>query len=309
MAHGAAALGAMTLAGCATTARRGGAAYPGYVDAHSHIWTPDTERFPLGPWITKAEMDPASFTAEQLLAVAEPAGVQRVVIIQHAPYYGDNNAYLLDCCKRYPGRFSVVAIVEERRNDLADHLRALKRQGVRGVRIGPTRYADRSMVADPMNWLNAPTMRRLWTLATDLDLVLCPLIGAEFLPTLEPMLADFPRTTIAIDHFGHAHADRPDELRALTQLARHERVHVKVSAFYKFGDRKPPYDDVAPLIHAVADAFGPRRMLWGSDCPYQLLNGNNYADAVALVESGLDFLDAPARDAILRDTAARLFFS
>ena len=309
LAAGGAALGLLALKGCQTSGHDGPLPRAGYIDAHSHVWSPQTDRFPLGPWITKEKMEPASFTAEELLAVAEPCGVRQVVLIQHAPYYGDDNAYLIDCARRFPGRFSIVAIVEERRNDLAEHLRSLKRLGVRGIRIGPGRHADRSLVKEPIHWLKATAMRKLWTLATDEGLILCPLMDAPFLPTLEPMLRDFPGTKIALDHFGHALTNMPDELATLLALARYPRVHVKVSGFYKFGDRKAPYDDLAPLIKQVTEAFGSDRLLWGSDCPYQIQAGNNYRDAVALIESGLDFLDASARRAILHDTARRLFFS
>ncbi len=308
LALGTAAIGGLALTGCKNTDRRAPSARTGYIDAHSHIWTPDTKRFPLGPWITPDKMEPASFTAEQLLATAEPCGVDRVVLIQHAPYYGDDHSYLIHCAKIFPGRFSIVAMVDERRSDLGEHLRHLKQQGVRGIRIGPSRYADRTLVKEPLHWLKAPAMRKLWALAADEGLLLCPLLNAEQLPTLDPMLNEFPNTKIVIDHFGHADAEKPAELQALLKLAEHRQVHVKVSGFYKFGDRKAPYEDLAPLIKHVVKAYTPGRLLWGSDCPYQLQNGNDYKSAVALIESGLDFLDAPARQAILRDNAQRLFF-
>lgn len=302
-------MSAWVLSGCQRTVAPKPVVGNGYIDAHSHLWTADTVRFPLGSWITPDKMEPPSFTAEQLLEIAVPCGVDRVVIIQHAPYYGADNTYLLDCAKRFPGRFSIVAIVDERQNELADQLSQLKRDGVRGLRIGPTRYADRTLVKEPNNWLKAAAMRRLWTLATEQDLILCPLISAEYLPTLEPMLTEFPDTRIVIDHFGHADADKPDELQALLKLARHRNVHVKASGFYKFGDRKAPYDDLSQILRHVTDTFGPHRVLWGSDCPYQIQNDNTYQAAITLIESGLDFLDAAARMAILRDNAARLFFN
>ncbi|HSI35842.1 MAG TPA: amidohydrolase family protein, partial [Tepidisphaeraceae bacterium] len=305
------AIGALGTAGCTLTGARptagaAGNTLTGYVDAHSHVWTPDTARFSLARWATRAQMDPPSFTAEELLALAKPHGVDRVVLIQHGPLYGDDNAYLLDCFTRFPGRFAVVAMADERRPDLADHLRELKRAGVRGLRIVPDRHVDRTPVKDPARWLEAPAMRALWSHATDLGLVICPLVSAQYLPSLDPMLAEFSATTVAVDHFGHAEA--PDALPHLLKLARHPRAHVKVSGFYKFGDRTAPYDDLAPLIRRVADAFGPTRLLWGSDCPYQLRNGNTYADAVSLIARGLDFLTPADRTALLRDTAERLFF-
>ena len=49
------------------------AALEPYIDAHSHIWTPDVAHYPLAAGFTVADMKPPSFTAEELLAHL-PAG-------------------------------------------------------------------------------------------------------------------------------------------------------------------------------------------------------------------------------------------
>ncbi|MBM3869644.1 MAG: hypothetical protein FJ392_01605 [Verrucomicrobia bacterium] len=74
------------MAGCATTeatSRRG------FVDAHVHVWTPDTNAFPLAPGYQVSAMQPPSFTPEELLALARPHGVTRVVLIQMSFYRFD----------------------------------------------------------------------------------------------------------------------------------------------------------------------------------------------------------------------------
>ena len=45
-----------------------------YIDAHSHIWTPDVAHYPLAEGFAVADMKPPSFTAEELLAICRPAG-------------------------------------------------------------------------------------------------------------------------------------------------------------------------------------------------------------------------------------------
>ena len=45
------------------------------IDAHCHIWTPDVAHYPLAEGFQVADMKPASFTAEELLALCRPAGV------------------------------------------------------------------------------------------------------------------------------------------------------------------------------------------------------------------------------------------
>lgn len=282
--------------------------FPGDIDAHSHVWSNDLKRYPLGPWAKPADMKPASFSAEEFLAIARASGIDRAVLIQHAPLHGYDNSYVLDTAKKFPGVFSVVAMIDERLPHLGERLDAHERQGARGIRIGPTMHADRTPNADPPKWLEAPGMVALWEHAARLGMAICPLVNADFLHSLDPMCEKHADTVCVIDHFGHIAGDKPDTVAALVRLARHRSVYVKVSGFYKFADRKPPYDDLLPMIRTVVDAFGPERLMWGSDCPYQLNDGNTYTDAIGLMRSDLGDLSKNDRRAILRDTAARVFF-
>ena len=48
-----------------------------WVDAHAHIWPADADTYPLAPGVTKKDLDPPSFTDEELMALARPEGVAR----------------------------------------------------------------------------------------------------------------------------------------------------------------------------------------------------------------------------------------
>ena len=80
------ALAALAPAGCASLASEGS----GCIDAHVHVWTPDTLRYPLAEGFKKQDMAPASFTPEQLFAHCKPQGVSRIVLIQMSYYKTDN---------------------------------------------------------------------------------------------------------------------------------------------------------------------------------------------------------------------------
>ena len=67
----------------------------GYIDAHVHVWTPDTKAFPLAPDYQPSAMQPPSFTPEEILAIARPHGVTRIVLIQMS-FYRLDNRYMLD---------------------------------------------------------------------------------------------------------------------------------------------------------------------------------------------------------------------
>ena len=98
-----------------------------------------------------------------------------------------------------------------------------------------------------------------------------------------------------IDHFARIGMDgtiRDCDVDNLCRLARHKLVSVKVSAFYALGRKKPPYTDLGPMIRRLLDAFGPERLMWASDCPFQVDPGHTYRDSIDLVRERLDFLSA-----------------
>lgn len=293
--------GLLALGACAgTPAAPGG----GFIDAHVHVWTPDVARYPSAPGFARDRLKPDSFTPEELLGHARPAGVERIVLIQMS-CYGFDNAYMLDTMRRFPGVFAGVAVVDETAPDVADRIRRLARDGVRGFRIHP---GSRPVDA----WLGSPGMEALWRTAAEAGLAVCPLINPAALPALDRTCARHPETAVVVDHFARIGIDgqtREADLDALCRLARHRRAHVKVSAFYALGRKAAPYLDLAPMVRRVLDAFGAERLMWGSDAPFQVQEGHTYAASVALVRDRLDFLSAGDRRRLLGETAARVFFA
>jgi predicted TIM-barrel fold metal-dependent hydrolase len=275
----------------------------GFVDGHCHVWTPDTRRYPLADGFTAADMQPPSFTAEELLALCRPLGVSRVVLIQMS-FYRFDNAYMLDCIAANPGVFSGVAVVDPDAADLPARVERLARAGVRGVRL----RADR---ATAESWPQSKGVRDLWRICAESGLAICPLADPEAIPPIRRMCEAFPRSIVVIDHFariGMQGGIEPSAVDELARLAELPGVHVKTSAFYALGAKRPPYDDLAGLVRRLRDAFGAERLLWGTDCPYQAAPGQGYAASLAFVRDRLDFLSDGERRAILRDTATRLFF-
>lgn len=286
------------ITGCASLSRSG------WIDAHVHVWTPDTKNYPLASGFTKADMKPASFTPGQLFAHCRPEGVSRIVLIQMS-YYKTDNRYMLDMMAAHPGTFSGVAIIDENAADVRGRMRALKQQGVRGFRI----YTGSSDVA---GWLGSAGMKAMWKAAAEENLNMCLLINPEALGPVSKMCEQFPDTPVVIDHFARLGmkgvVDRAG-LDSLLHLSKHAKVTLKTSAFYALGKKQAPYLDLGPMIRECRDAFGADRLMWASDCPFQVDPGHNYHDSIALVRDRLDFLTDADRKAMLRGTAERVFFS
>ena len=278
-----------------------------WIDAHSHIWAPDTNRFPLAPGKTREDLRPPSFTDDELMAVARAENVGRVVLIQHSIYHRFDTASLLDAVSRRPDPFRAIGMVDDRAPTPGATMRRLLPLGVTGVRITPFIHAN-----DPAGWLDTPGMREMWETAAETRQAICCLIFAEHLPAVRAMCERYPDTPVVIDHLARIGADghtRETDVEQLCRLARYEHVCVKVSAFYTLGAKAPPYLDLVPLIRRVFDAFGPRRLMWGSDCPYQLAAGHGYAESISLVRDRLDFLSSEDVAWLLGGTAERVFFA
>ncbi|MFG0332215.1 MAG: amidohydrolase family protein [Maioricimonas sp. JB049] len=277
----------------------------GYVDAHSHIWTQDTDAYPLAGNQTKQDLAPPSFTDRELLAVARPHGVTRVVLIQHKPYHGLDNSYIVDAIAANPGVFSAVACIEAAADRPQGEMDRLKQKGVRGFRIRPGEGgADR--------WSESDGMKAMWRHAGDTGLAICPLINPEDLEQVDEMCRRYPDTNVVVDHFARVGIDgeiREKDLKALTSLAKHPQAHLKVSAYYALGKKQPPHTELIPMIRRCYEAYGPERLMWGSDCPYQLTGPNTYGDSIALIRERIDFFSAEDREWILRGTAEKVYFS
>lgn len=273
----------------------------GFVDAHAHIWTADTARYPADA-ARRAKVQRASFTATDLLTHAQPQRVDRVVLVQMS-FYKYDNRYMLDMMEKHAGVFGGIAIVDDSQPRPFELMRLLAQSGVRGFRIS----AGKTQAAE---WGDG--MRTMWACAADEGLAMCLLTDPEALPAVREMCVEFPETPVVIDHFarvGRNGTINGTDLDNLCRLAEFKRVHVKTSAFYALGKKAAPYTDLGPMIRKVRDAYGAERLMWGSDCPFQVENGHTYADSIALIRDRLDFLSEDDKSWMLRKTAEKLFFA
>lgn len=275
----------------------------GWIDAHSHIWTPDTEKYPLAKGQSKEVLDPPSFTTEQLLATARPSGIRRVVLIQHHLYYGFDNSYMTDAVAAHPRTFRVVGMVDDRQPHPDQRMRKLLQQKVTGFRITSWIHGDR--------WLDGAGMAAMWKCGAETRQAMCCLIDPAVLPSVDRMCARYPETPVVIDHFARIGIDgtiRDEDIAQLCRLARHKQTHVKVSAFYALGKKRPPHDELIPMIRRLYESFGPQRLMWASDCPYQLGGDNTYQASVDLITKRIDFFSDEDREWLMRKTAERVYF-
>lgn len=296
------------------------------IDAHSHIWTRDVSAFPLFADVSLSDLDPGSFTAEELLAECQGAGIEKAVLITHDVFQGYDNTYLLDAVSRFPTRFRVCAIIDDREPNPAILMRQLLYQGVTGFRVDPWEKGLAMLGGDTArraDWLSTKGMACMWATASETRQAICLLIDPTDLPSVDVMCAKFPDTNVVIDHFarigvtGSIDAAQLDQLCA---LAKHANVYVKCSAFYALGGKKPPYRDMLAVVKKLHAAFGARRLMWASDCPYQLTGAaaglecptevvqHTYRDSLDVIQKHADWLTVEERQRMLSGTAQEVFF-
>ncbi len=275
----------------------------GWIDAHVHVWTPDTEKYRLAAGYTKEGMAPPSFTPEELLAQARPCGVSRITLIQMS-FYKFDNSYMLDTMARFPGVFSGVAVVDSEAPTVAETMVGLKAKGVRGFRLAP--WAN-----DPSAYFGTPGIQTMWQVGARERLNMCLLINPNSLPVVDRMCQKYPDTPVVIDHFARIGVDgtvNDAVLKELCDLAKHKQITVKLSAFYALGKKTMPYDDLLPMIRRLIDAYGVERLMWATDCPFQVQNGHTYESSIALIRDRLDGSKSD-KEWLLKKTAEKVFFS
>ncbi len=298
-------LATSTAALAAASLRSAQAADPkGYIDAHVHVWTPDTKKYPISGDFKVKDMDPPSFTPEELFAHSRPAGVTRIVLIQMS-FYKYDNSYMLDMMKQHPGVFSGVGIIDENKSDAPKQMKQLREQGVLGFRL----YTDK---AKAESWSESSGMRAMWSTAADTGQAMCLLANPDALPAVDKMIGMYPKTRVVIDHFariGVSGKIETADLDNLCKLSRYPNVFVKTSAFYALGAKKAPYTDLIPMIQSLVKEFGADRLMWASDCPYQVQGDHTYQASVDLITKHMPDLKEAERMSLLRDTAAKVFFA
>lgn len=275
-----------------------------YIDAHSHIWTRDTLQYPLRDGTTLDDLVPSSFTSAELLAVAQSENVGHVVLIAHNPFYGWDNSYMTDVAEQHPQVFRVVGAVDDAQPSPGCAMKELLFKKVTGFRITPWERKHE-------HWLFNAGMRQMWKTAAETGQAICCLIDPKNLPEVERMCCEHPDTNVVIDHFARVGEDgliRQTDIQNLSSLAQHKNTYVKLSAYYALGKKRAPYDDLIPMIKQMLDHFGPSRLMWASDAPYQLMDGHTYRDSLSLVRDRMDFLSAGDRDWLLRKTAEQVYF-
>ena len=284
------------IAGAASLGVATGAPAYRIIDPHVHVWVND----PKYPWAKETTEPPRQDAGpETLLALMRANGVAKTVIIQVIHYRWDNS-YLADVLKNYPNDFQGVARVNPEDPRAPDHLsRLVEEQGFRGVRISPS--GD-----ERGDWIRGPLMVPLWQRCLDLKAPMTVLAPVTRMPDVSRLVEKFPDLAVVIDHMADCPLDHPRELEKLLALVKYPKAFVKISHTWSLSKQEYPYRDSQQQVKQLYDAFGPRRLMWGTDWPL-VERHCGYAKALALVRDQMDFLNEEDKSWILSKTVQRVW--
>jgi len=311
--------GAAFAAGAAIAARPTGASSEPLFDAHAHLVSPDTGRYPQVPadnpgaavnlpaqefrQFGKARPIPQ---AEHMVDWMKAAGVGAMAAVQKRGTYGVDNRYILDSAARFPEIFYPVVVLDAQDEATPALVEQLAARRLAGVRLTGVSGPDHSFA-----WLASDKAQRVWAIAAEtgivIDIMTMPFgHPPDALKTYADIAARFPGVRMVIDHLNWPAArGAPDfGIGPLKDaVGRHANVFFKFTTINIDKLQDARLSPGAFLAHAV-ETFGKDRLLWGTDM------GNTpgtYRELVARGRAAAASLSPEARRAVMHDTGRSLF--
>jgi len=261
-------------------------------DAQVHLWEADRPERPWPRPQARPPHRPNGFSAEEMLAEMDAAGVDRAIIVPPT-WAGESNDWALAMATRYPKRFAVVGRFDAKAPDASRQLAGwLEHNHMLGVRMS---FHVRPFI----DWLDDGSLDGFWAECDSLALPIMALVPG-IVNRLNPVLMRHPKLKILIPHMGCPLDIRGREAFAgmenLLALARYPNVTVMVSSAPCFSNEPYPFWDLHPYLRRIYDVYGPRRMLWGADLSRL---SSSYTECLDLFRHALDFLSADDKEWIL----------
>jgi L-fuconolactonase len=240
------------------------------IDAQVHVWGPDTPERPWSPDGAANAHRSVPLGKDELLREMDAAGVDRVVIVPPS-WEGDRNDLALEAARLHPDRFGIMGrlpIEKPESRGLVDGWR--QRPGMLGVRLTFHRGAYRS-------WPTDGTGDWFWA-AAERARVPAVVFAPGQVPQLGEIAARHPGLRLVLDHLALSTEKRDDALgpalEPVLAASRHPNIAVKASAMPCYTTEGHPFRNLHWHTRRVVDAYGPRRVFWGTDltrlrCPYR----------------------------------------
>ena len=271
------------------------------LDAHQHFWSYDAAQY---PWIPPGSPLHRSWLPDDLAALQQPLGFDGSIAVQ-ARQVVEESDWLLGLADKQANVKGVVGWVDLRSDRVeADLERLARHPKFVGVRHVVQEEPDDAFM------LGQDFQRGISKLAAyglTYDILIYPKQLAAALRLAE----NFPEQPFVLDHiakpFIKAGLIEPWAMQ-LRQLAKLPNVHCKVSGMLTEADHQAwRAEQFRPYLDTVFEAFGPARLMYGSDWPVCLFAGS-YEQAYRLVDDYARGLTDQQRVGLFGGNAAAFYF-
>jgi L-fuconolactonase len=271
------------------------------IDAHQHFWRYSPTEY---GWISDAMPElRRDFLPDDLLQETSAVGINGVVAVQ-ARQSLDETEWLLELAQSQPFIRGVVGWVPLAAAEVERYLETFSQNPtLKGVRHVVQDEPDDAFLAG-MQFNDGVAALRKFGLVYDI------LIFERQLPQAIEFVDRHPDQPFVLDHLAKpkvaAKELRPWDQR-IRELGRRENVVCKVSGLVTEANWKNWTDaQLRPYLDTVLDAFGPRRLMFGSDWPVCLL-ATSYAGWYETVERWAAALTSDERSWLFGKTAAKAY--
>jgi L-fuconolactonase len=271
------------------------------VDAHHHLWDLTVRD---QDWIDRDSVIHRNFGVPDLVSAA--SGFDRTVLVQTITVPEETPEFLaIADSTDLVG--AVTGWVDLTGPSVSDSLAGL----VDGPGGGWLRGIRHQVQGEPdPRWLCRPDVRRGLQAVSNAGLLYELLVLPNQLPASVDTVAALPSTPFVLDHCGKppiTTGSLEPWASLVRELARFENVTCKLSGLVTEADwAQWTVDDLRPYVDVVLEAFGPSRLMFGSDWPVCLL-ASSYADVVGATEELTAALSESERAAVFGGTAARVY--
>ncbi len=171
--------------------------------------------------------------------------------------------------ERYPDRFGGCPSIDHKMPDLDAFLAGLRsRPGMLAIRLSIMQWADGSVRPEFTEGLLEP----VFSTAAKHNVPVC-LAAMGVTRVIGPVAARHPDLLLIVDHLGTTTPppmalvsdDHWKTLPDILALAKYPNIAMKFSGATVLSSTPYPHPDLWEPLHRIIDAFGPERLMWGSD--------------------------------------------
>ncbi len=271
------------------------------IDSHQHFWK--VARGDYG-WLTREALPRLyrDFLPADLKPLIKDARIERTVLVQAAQTVAETE-FLLSLARDNSFIAGVVGWADFEAPDAPQTIARL---------AGDPKFAGlRPMMQDLPDdrWMLSPKIAAALTALRENGLAFDALVKPRHLTVLEEFLARHADLRVVIDHGAKpdiGSGDIASWSASMRRIASSTKAFCKFSGLVTEAGGAWSVEKLKPFVDVLFEAFGPKRLMWGSDWPV-VNEAGDYASWYGAAETLTRMLSSEDRDAVYGGTAAAFY--